>query len=274
MSDVREAATETVSTGPNPTGDFIWYELMTTDPEAANDFYGAVVGWSFGEPMSGPVEYRMIVRSDGGNAGGMLTITEDMTSHGARPVWLGYLYVPDVDAAVAAIEKAGGKVLMPKSEAAGVGPIAMVADPQGAPFYLMTPIPPADKPDAASDVFSPTELQRVAWNELATSDQKAALDFYTSQFGWTPGDSMPMGDMGDYQLMTHHGQQFGAIMTKAPDRPSRWRFYVRVEDLDAAKTTIEAKSGTVLHGPVEVPGGDRVLIGTDPQGAEFALVGK
>ena len=26
-------------------------------------------------------------------------------------------------------------------------------------------------------------------------------------------------------------------------------------------------------GPKEVPGGDHIVIGTDPQGAEFALVG-
>ena len=27
-------------------------------------------------------------------------------------------------------------------------------------------------------------------------------------------------------------------------------------------------------GPMEVPGGDHIVIGIDPQGAEFALVGK
>ena len=53
---------------------FIWYELMTTDPRGAADFYGAVVGWSIaseGEPTAGGVDYRMIGRSDGGNAGGV-----------------------------------------------------------------------------------------------------------------------------------------------------------------------------------------------------------
>lgn len=28
----------------SPTGNFIWYELMTTAADAANAFYGAVVG--------------------------------------------------------------------------------------------------------------------------------------------------------------------------------------------------------------------------------------
>ena len=40
----------------------------------------------------------MIRRTDGGNAGGVLRITEDMAQHGARPIWLGYICVDDVDA--------------------------------------------------------------------------------------------------------------------------------------------------------------------------------
>src|SRR5579872_2859313 len=101
---VQEAPTIT-ATGPNPTGDFIWYELMTTDPEGAKAFYGAVVGWNIGEPMGGPIEYRMIGRNDGGNAGGMLTITDEMAQHGAKPIWLGYVNVADVDASAGSIER-------------------------------------------------------------------------------------------------------------------------------------------------------------------------
>ena len=52
---------------PTP-GAFIWYELMTTDINAAARFYGAVIGWQI-PPQPGPGggdrDYRMIVRSDG-----------------------------------------------------------------------------------------------------------------------------------------------------------------------------------------------------------------
>ncbi|HET7317061.1 MAG TPA: VOC family protein [Sphingomicrobium sp.] len=276
MSEVRTqagTAPATQSSG-NPQGDFIWYELMTPDPEGAKAFYDAVVGWNVGEAMPGPFEYRIIGRSDGGNAGGVLRLTEDMAKHGARPTWLGYIHVPDVDAAVSAIEPEGGHVHMAPSDIPDVGRVAMVADPQGALFYLMKPIPPADKPDARSDVFAPDGPGRCAWNELATSDQKAALDFYTSQFGWTAGDTMPMGDMGEYQFILQDGQMIGAMMTKAAENPVRWRFYFRVIDVDSAKAAVERSGGTIIHGPQEVPGGDRVLIGRDPQGAEFAVVGK
>jgi predicted enzyme related to lactoylglutathione lyase len=276
MTDLRDevanaAATETRG---EPRGDFIWYELMTTDPRGAKAFYDTVVGWNISEGAPEFNGYRMIGRTDGGQAGGVLPLTEEMQQHGARPMWLGYLGVEDVDAAVGSIERAGGKAMMPAFDIPNIGRIAMVTDPQGVPFYVMKPIPPAGQEDKRSDVFSPSAEQRVGWNELATTDQAAALDFYTSEFGWDKGDAMPMGDLGDYQFINQHGTMLGAIMTAAPGNAARWRFYFRVPDTDAAADRVKAAGGVVAHGPMEVPGGDRILIGTDPQGAEFALVGK
>src|ERR687894_2399871 len=94
----------------NPAGSFIWYELMTPDPAGAKRFYDAVVaGWTIEAQPSGAMDYRMISRSDGGHSGGVLRLTEEMQGHGARPCWLGYLGVPDVDAAVARGGGAGGR---------------------------------------------------------------------------------------------------------------------------------------------------------------------
>lgn len=276
MAEVTAAPAHSESAARSPEhGSFIWYELMTTDPKGAKAFYDKVVGWNIdADAMPGPIEYRAIKRSDGGMAGGVLKITEDMQRNGARPIWLGYVCVDDVDASVASVERAGGKVRMPASDIPDVGRIAMVTDPQGVPLYVMKPLPPANKPGAKSDVFSPSAEQRVAWNELTTSDQKAGLDFYTSQFGWRAGDKMPMGDLGDYQFIDKDGVMLGAIMTAAPGNPARWRFYFRVPNTDEAAARVKSARGIVNHGPIEVPGGDRILIGTDPQGAEFALVGK
>src|SRR3546814_10341844 len=77
----------------------------------------------------------------------------DMLAGGARPAWMGYLEVADVDAAVAAIEADGGAVHMPATDLP-VGRIAMVSDPQGAVFYVMDPIPPEGMEGMESDVFS------------------------------------------------------------------------------------------------------------------------
>src|SRR6185503_6384593 len=96
MAEVTEAPRTKVETHSrsNPHGSFIWYELMTGDPAGAKRFYDQVVGWNIdANAMPGPVEYRMIGRSDGGQAGGVLKITDDMAQHGARQVWLGYVQV-------------------------------------------------------------------------------------------------------------------------------------------------------------------------------------
>ena len=272
MTDTIEAPPSAVA-GTRPLqGSNVWYELMTPDPDAATKFYGAVVGWSIGEPIGGDQDYRMIGRSDGGFAGGVLKINEEMQSHGAKPIWLGYIGVDDVDATVAAVEAKGGKALMPAFDIPQ-GRIAMVADPQGAPFYVMKPIPPAEKLDAQSDVFSPTEPQRISWNELSTSDPAAARKFYTELFGWDDGEFMDMGEMGEYRFLDHQGTRLGALCGVMPGAQPKWRYYVRAPSIATAQQAAEASGGTIHMGPHQVPTGDYIIIGSDPEGAEFALVG-
>jgi hypothetical protein len=273
MTDVQEAAPPTTANENQPQGDFIWYELMTPDPDRAKDFYDAVVGWTIGEGAPEFNGYRMINTSDGKTAGGVLPLTDEMQRHGARPIWLGYIHVPDVDQKVASIEAAGGKALMPAFDIPGVGRIAMVTDPQGAPFYVMKPTPPVNDPNAKSDVFSTSANERVGWNELSASDPAAARKFYTAQFGWDDSEYMDMGEMGEYRFLTQDGTRIGALCGVMPGQQPKWRYYIRVPSISKAKETAEAKGGTIHMGPHQVPTGDYIIFGSDPQGAEFSLVG-
>jgi len=258
----------------NPPGSFIWYELLTTDSNAAATFYGAVVGWKIAgqaDPMEDGRDYRTIGRSDGGSAGGLFQLTADMLKQGAKPTWLGYLHVNDVDAAVAAIEADGGKKLMKMD--LPVGQIAMVTDPMGTPFYVMSPIPPPGKPDAVSDVFDPKAEQRVRWNELQSPDLARAKIFYAKHFGFEFNQVMPMGAMGDYCFVDHGGLRLGAIMQKPEQSPiASWLFYFGAPSAAAAKRAIEAGGGKITNGPHQVPGGDWIVTATDPQGAPFGVV--
>jgi predicted enzyme related to lactoylglutathione lyase len=255
-------------------GSHIWYELMTPEPDGAKRFYEAIVpGLTIGDRVPGDQDYRMINRSDGGNLGGVLGLTEDMLAHGARPTWMGYVGVDDVDATVAQIEAKGGKSLMPAFDIPQ-GRIAMVADPQGNPFYVMKPIPPEGDPKHRSDVFSPTEEQRVAWNELATTDPVAARQFYGDLFGWKSEDFMDMGEHGEYRFFDHGSQRIGAVCGCIAGAPAGWRYYIRVPSISKAVNPIRSAGGTIAMGPMPVPGDDHIIIGHDPQGAEFALVGK
>ena len=190
---------------PDRAGAFIWYELITPDPDASKRFYEkAIAGWAIdseGESLPNDTEYRMIRRSDGKEEGGVLRLTEAMREHGARPVWLGYVAVDDVDVAVERVVRDGGSVSMPAFDIERVGRIAMVADPWGAPLYLMTPVPPPGDPGAVSDSFDPDKAEHVRWNELWASDPAGAVDFYTRHFGWVQNGEMDMGEMGKYQFI-------------------------------------------------------------------------
>ena len=274
MTDVRDQAAPTLEHQRSaPSGDFIWYELMTTDPSGAKAFYDAVVGWNIEENSSAPNGYRAIGRSDGKMAGGLLPLNDEMQQHGARPGWLAYVSVADVDATVASVERAGGKSLMAPFDIPDIGRVALISDPQGSPIYVMKPIPPANDPNAVSDVFSPSAEQRVGWNELQTNDVENARSFYREQFGWASDEFLDMGEMGKYRFFDHQGTRVGALFDAANGQPPHWRFYIRVRSVSKAKATAEAKGGTIHMGPHQVPTGDWIIVGSDPQGAEFALVG-
>jgi predicted enzyme related to lactoylglutathione lyase len=258
----------------NLQGSFIWYELLTSDIAGAKRFYDAVVGWNIAGRSDFPNDYRMIARSDGGHAGGAMQITDEMKAHGARPVWLAYIGADDVDSTAAAIQADGGKLMMPSFDIPGIGRVAMVTDPVGTPFYIMKPIPPAGQPDAESDVFSVNQPEHVRWNQLTTEDQDGVIAFFTRHFGWVQDGAMPMGEMGDYKFIYQNGVRVGAVMRKPPQLPmSMWTFYIGVGDIDRAAEAVNGGGGKILHGPMEIPGGEYSLDGIDPQGSAFGLVG-
>ncbi|MCW2396104.1 MULTISPECIES: VOC family protein [unclassified Sphingobium] len=252
----------------NRHGEFIWYELMTSDLEAARAFYGAVVGWSIAERSDMPgMDYRMIRAADG-EVGGMMALDAEMIAGGGRRIWIGYIGVDDVDATAAAIPSMGGRLYVQPQDIPGVGRFAMAADPHGAPFYIMR----GSVEGGVSRAFSPQAVGHCGWNELSSPDQPAALAFYTGLFGWSSPSVMPMGPMGDYRFLSVGDLPIGASLEQK-DQRAEWRFYFRLPSIRAAMEAVAAHGGTITTGPHEVPGGDWVVMGTDPQGARFALVG-
>lgn len=254
----------------NPHGSFIWYELMTPDIAAAKAFYDDVVGWTIdAEPPAGSdMDYRMIGAPDG-FAGGVMTLTDEMIQGGARPIWMGYFGVDDVDQAVESIKRDGGQVQLEPFDVPDVGRIAMVLDPQGIPIYVMR-----GASDMDSNAYGRRVMGHVSWNELMSPDPEASLHFYGKTFGYKKEGAMPMGEMGDYTFIAHVGgeEAIGAMMKAQEGTPHVWNFYFRVPDIEEAKARIEAGGGTVIFGPMEVPGGEMALNAIDPQGASFGLV--
>jgi uncharacterized protein len=249
-------------------GRFFWHELMTTDAKAAEKFYGDVVGWTAkdsGAPGDHP--YTLFHVGDRGIAG-MLQISPDMAQHGARPGWLGYIATDDVDRTVARITQEGGKTYMGPHEVPDVIRFAMMADPDGAPFYVGKGL--IDNPPTPLPIGTPGT---VGWNELMSNNWEAAFAFYSKIFGWTKAEAHDMGPMGIYQLFAAGGPPIGGMMTKPPQVPvAHWGYYFNIEAIDAGAERITKGGGTIVNGPIEVPGGQWVVQAVDPQGAHFNLV--
>jgi predicted enzyme related to lactoylglutathione lyase len=88
-------------------GDFVWYELCTTDPVAAADFYSKVVGWTIKPSLLPGIDYSVACLGNHQLAGIMTLPPEQMPP---RPVWFGYVAATDVDAKATEIRAAGGTV--------------------------------------------------------------------------------------------------------------------------------------------------------------------
>ncbi len=244
-------------------GHFIWYELNTSDLDAAIAFYSDVVGWSIKAGVTPGMDYRHIYAGDKG-VGGMMSMPQaDMP-----PAWFGYVSVPDVDAEIKAFEAAGGKVAWPANDIPEVGRIALVADPQDALIYVMTPAPK----DGRSEAYAPGVNGHCGWNEYHATDAVKAFDFYAGRFGWAKSEAVDMGPMGLYQTFTADGVQTGGLMNNPLPRQA-WLFYFGTGDIDAAVGRITAGGGAIQLPPMEVPGGMWAVVARDPQGAMFGLLG-
>ena len=247
---------------PSVLGRPLWYELLTTDKDAAEKFYSAVVGWTTAPFDGSPQPYSMFVRGET-PAAGVMTIPEGMN---VPPHWVMYIGVPNLEAAVSQIERSGGVAMSPVIEVPNIGRMRTMFDPQKAMFSVYEPssAPPPEAAPVHGDV---------SWHELYTEDADAAMKFYQQTFGWRPTNAMDMGPMGKYQMF---GRSFdlGGIMKKPAEMaqvPPHWGLYFNVPDVNAAAERVKANGGQVLNGPMEVPGGDLIVNCMDPQGAAFSL---
>ena len=274
MSDIATAETRSAETEARPgLGNFIWYELVTSDPDAAIDFYKNVVGWTAADfphgPEMGDFRYTILSAGDRGVAG-LMELTDEMRAHGGEPGWLGVIGVADADAATGQVAEAGGTVHKEPADIPTVGRFSVVADPGGAVFELLAPLPM----EKEQPLLERNAAGNVGWHELYSSaGEKASFDFYSGQFGWKTDTEMDMGAMGKYRIFSKDGVQLGGMMDKPENVPmSAWTFYFNVDAIDAAVERVKANGGEVMMGPMEVPGGSWIIQGKDPQGAHFALV--
>jgi predicted enzyme related to lactoylglutathione lyase len=241
---------------------------MTSDPKAAETFYGKVVGWSAAPFPESPQPYWVFLRSGDVPVAGLMKTPDGMN---APPFWAMYVGAPKLEETVRKVEQLGGSQLSGVIDVPTVGRMQMVRDPQSAAFYVYEPQNDPQQPEGNP------EVGEASWHELMTTDAPAALKFYGEVFGWQPGDAMDMGEMGQYYMFNRPHGMIGGMMNKGPEMasiPPNWGIYFRVPDVDEAAKRITDNGGQILNGPMEVPGGDRIVNGMDPQGAAFSLHAK
>jgi predicted enzyme related to lactoylglutathione lyase len=239
-------------------GHVVWHELLTPDGGAAHTFYSKVLKWK-SQPWNDDPSYKMFAASTGPLGG---TVSND-----DGPVhWRHYVEAVDLDAATEQAIALGATVHTPPANLPGNRRYAVLADPQGAVFAMYT----SDTPRAAPH---PPKHGEFSWMELATTDVEAACEFYGALFGWSIMAKHDMGPIGIYYTIGFEGREMGGAYKKPATMsgPSNWCGYVRVKDIDRAVKAAARAGGTVLNGPMEVPGGDWVAQLLDPHGALFAV---
>lgn len=250
-------------TSPWPAGVPCWADLIVPDVPAAQDFYAAVLGWTFGADAHGEYAGYSVALVDGRPAAGLVPTPQP----GLPSAWTLYLACEDVDRTARAVTDAGGTMLLPPGDLGPLGRLFVAADPTGAVFGGWQ----AGEHIGVGVHSAPGAL---TWEDLRTGDPAAATAFYRTVFGYDlvelemagpdyrtfhrPGDPAPLGGMGP---------MFGA-----PDgTPPHWLVYFGVADTDAALARAVAAGGTQPMPAHDSPFG-RMGSVMDPFGAVFTLV--
>jgi uncharacterized protein len=245
-------------------GKFVWFEHLSNDIPRARKFYDALFGWHTESMPIGDQRYSMILNGDGTTSTGIGGYGN--AAAGARPSWMSYLSVSDVDASYRDALAAGAKGLSAPMDYGPVGRGATLADPTGAVFSIWKSAE-GDAPDQEK-----TPIGAWCWNELWTVDDQRALAFYGRVFGYNH-EAMDMGPAGTYYMLKTGSAARGGLMRSVdPKAPSMWLPYVAVADCDATAVRVKALGGQVLSAPQDIPNIGRFAIAQDPLGAAIAMI--
>ena len=245
---------------PQIPGKFVWHNLITSDGEAARQFYGELLGWEFEVKDDGRYS---VIRYQGQNLGGILdTSKEGKALKGGH--WLSAMSVPDLDATLAAVDKAGGKQLEAPVEVSGVGRVVTVEDADGALLHLLSS-DRGDPPDVEPAVHT------WLWHELLANHADKAVEFYQTAFGYRV-EALKKKPSSEYRVLWNSGDpRAGVLQNPFEKTRSAWIPYIRVDDPAALAERVPGLGGRVVVAPrPEVREGTLALV-LDPSGAPIAL---
>jgi len=246
-------------------GSFCWFELATTDQNAAKKFYTSLFGWAVDDSPIGPDDFYSMFKLDGRNTGAAYTMRKEQRAQGVPPNWMLYISVADADQAVSKAAQLGATVLAPAFDVLDVGRMAVIQDPTGAIFSVWQPRKHQGVTIGGVD-------NTVCWADLSTTDPERASNFYSALFGWEM-----MKDPKDSSGYIHikNGEDFVGGIPPAehrnPQAPPHWILYFQVASTEAATQKATQLGGKVLMPPRMMENVGTWSIIADPQGAVFSL---
>ena len=248
----------------NFSGNFVRWELMTTHLGKAEEFYRSLMGWTIQkEEIGDGGVYAHIGPAEAG-CGGLYEMASDLALKAAAPHWTAYLAVDDLDFDLLRAKSLGAKVTVESIDFLGLGRMALIQDPAGAPVGLWQFQKANHAYSESPDIF--------AWHELSTSNLTSSLTFYQQLLGWRLGDDW-QGSLS-MKLMENNACQVAGILSlgKQFSRiPSHWLPYFCVPDVRKAMANVESNGGRLFSGPVSSVIGMQA-VAQDPQGAVFGLI--
>ncbi|HYO80303.1 MAG TPA: VOC family protein [Bryobacteraceae bacterium] len=239
-----------------------WFELATSDHDAADAYYRQVFGW---EVRSSPLPFGgryTIFQEQGRDVGSAYKLMPDMVAQGIPPHWMVYFSADDVDASAKRVAELGGRILHEPFDVMTHGRMATCADPEGTAFSLWEA-----RSHIGAGIFG--EVNTVCRVELATRDLDRAEQFYPQLLGWEIR-RIPHA-VTAYTEISVPGEKSagGMILMNGAWQgiPAHWGVYFRVADVSATAERIRQAGGSVEHGPFEVPNLGVIAVAADPQGA-------
>jgi predicted enzyme related to lactoylglutathione lyase len=244
-------------------GKFIFTDYFTSDIEATRRFYGELFGWEW--RWIGPDRsYGMFYHDDIAVAGVVLHESNDNERAYGR--WIFYLSTDDVPKKVEAVSAEGGRVMLEPTVLPARGTLAVVADPEGAPFGLLS----SDSGDPADYRAEPGEW---LWVSLYSRDVEKASQFYRLLFGYDVTRAEDTADEADL-VLSRDGVARGGISPLAAGSASypTWLGYIRVADVGASVAKALEMGGAILVAPDPALLDGNLAIIADPIGAPIALI--
>jgi predicted enzyme related to lactoylglutathione lyase len=253
------------------------------DPQAALGFYGGLFGWEFEDVMpDGSETQYFVARLRGLDVAAVGSVPEGAPQAAA---WRTYIWVDSADETAAKVSAAGGSVVVEPLDVMEAGRMAVLTDPEGAPFSVWQ----ARENRGAQLVNEPGSLNL---NGLNTRDVEGAKSFYGTVFGWRTlnidggvvmwtlpgfGDFLERDSPELRKQMAEAGAPRGfedvvaslnPIPDNQPDTPAHWSVTFAVDDADATAARAAELGGTVVVPPFDAPW-VRMTVIADPQGATF-----